>query len=234
MLALPLGVSCQAGSATQSTGFKLAARPRRGVTTTAKGEQALGLRSPRDAWLYVPERAAAGAVPLAVLLHGAGSGVQRIRMQIGQAAEAAGLAVLIPESRGSTWDAIYGGFGPDVAFIDRALTRVFELVNVDPARIALGGFSDGASYALSLGIPNGTLFTRIIAFSPGFMVGAVPDGKPKVFVSHGTADTVLPIDRCSRVLVPELRQRGYDVSYREFDGGHLVPPEIAKEGFALV
>ena len=30
---------------------------------------------------------------------------------------------------------------------------------VDPARIAVAGFSDGASYALSLGLTNGTLLT---------------------------------------------------------------------------
>ncbi len=38
------------------------------------------------------------------------------------------------------------------------------------------GFSDGASYALSLGVPNGDLFTHIVAFSPGFM--RLPDQEP--------------------------------------------------------
>jgi predicted esterase len=31
------------------------------------------------------------------------------------------------------------------------------------------GFSDGASYALSLGLANGDLFTHVLGFSPGFM-----------------------------------------------------------------
>jgi predicted esterase len=39
-----------------------------------------------------------------------------------------------------------------------------------------------------------------------------------VFVSHGTADAILPIDACSRSFVPVLRQAGYDVEYHEFDG----------------
>ena len=39
---------------------------------------------------------------------------------------------------------------------------------VDPSRVAVGGFSDGASYALSLGLTNGDLFTHVLAFSPGF------------------------------------------------------------------
>jgi flavin-binding protein dodecin len=30
-----------------------------------------------------------------------------------------------------------------------------------------------------------------------------------------------------RRIVPRLRRAGYDVTYREFDGGHTVPPEIA-------
>jgi phospholipase/carboxylesterase len=29
-----------------------------------------------------------------------------------------------------------------------------------------------------------------------------------------------------------VRDAGYDVRYREFDGGHTVPPAIAREAFA--
>jgi predicted esterase len=39
---------------------------------------------------------------------------------------------------------------------------------------------------------------------------------------------VLPIDRCSRRLVPQLRQAGYDVTYQEFEGGHVLPPALAR------
>jgi len=38
---------------------------------------------------------------------------------------------------------------------------------------------------------------------------------------------VLPIDQCSRRIVPMLRRAGYDVRYDEFEGGHTVPPAIA-------
>jgi phospholipase/carboxylesterase len=54
-------------------------------------------------------------------------------------------------------------------------------------------------------------------------------GRPRVFISHGTRDPVLPIENCSRRIVPRLEQAGYEVSYHEFDGGHTVPPEIAEE-----
>src|SRR2546425_904676 len=86
---------------------------------------------------------------LASFACGSGEGVLR---RVGQAADEAGVVVLSPDSRGSTWDAIRDGFGPDVTFLNRALARVFDTVSVDPARIAVGGFSDGASYALSLGL----------------------------------------------------------------------------------
>ena len=100
---------------------------------------------------------------------------------------------------------------------------------VDPGRVAVGGFSDGASYALSLGITNGDLFGHILAFSPGFTAPAAQVSSPRIFVSHGTRDEVLPIDRCSRRIVPQLERAGYEVQYREFEGGHVVPPEIRSE-----
>jgi predicted esterase len=100
---------------------------------------------------------------------------------------------------------------------------------VDARRLAITGFSDGASYALSLGLTNGDLFTRVIAFSPGFMTPAQRRGKPSLFVSHGTRDGVLPIERSSRRIVPQLERAGYEVRYREFEGGHVVPPGIGRE-----
>jgi len=127
---------------------------------------------------------------------------------------------------------IVGGYGPDAAAIDGLLAAAFARVRVDPARLALGGFSDGASYALSLGLANGDLFTHLLAFSPGFLAPGDRHGRPAIFVSHGTEDPVLPIDRCSRRLVPALRRAGYAVDYREFAGGHAVPPPIAEAAVA--
>ncbi|MFL5350644.1 MAG: alpha/beta hydrolase, partial [Hyalangium sp.] len=143
--------------------------------------------------------------------------------------EAEGFILVAPDSRGPTWDVIRREYGPDVEFIDQALSWIFERYAVDPEHIAIGGFSDGASYGVSLGISNGDLFTHVLAFSPGFAAPAEQHGEPQVFVSHGTQDMVLPIDPCSRRLVPRLQAVGYDVLYREFDGPHTVPTEIARE-----
>ena len=144
-------------------------------------------------------------------------------------ADERGLLLLAVDSRAPTWDAIVGGFGPDPAFLDAALARVFAGYAVDPSRIAAEGFSDGASYALGLGLTNGDLFTHAIAFSPGSVPLVERNGSPVVFIAHGIADDVLPIDLCSRRIVPELTRRKYAVSYVEFDGNHVVPPAIADQ-----
>jgi predicted esterase len=200
-----------------------------GSATPEPGEHRLGLNGARDATLYIPHRAVANVpMPLMVMLHGAGGSARSVSFTF-PLAEERGVVILAPESRASTWDAIRGEFGPDVAFIDRALRETFQRVRLDTARLAIGGFSDGASYALSLGIPNGDLFTHVIAFSPGFVVPVPPAGRPAVFVSHGTQDQVLPIDVTSRRIVPQLREAGYQVTFREFEGPHRVPDAIARE-----
>jgi phospholipase/carboxylesterase len=137
------------------------------------------------------------------------------------------VVLLAPESRGGTWDRVGGVFGADVAFIDAALRHTFERCAIDEAHIALAGFSDGASYALSLGPSNGDLFTHLVAWSPGFSDPEEPIvGSPPVFVSHGTADRVLPVAGTRHALVPMFEMDGYAVDYVEFDGVHELPEDV--------
>ena len=196
------------------------------------GLQPLGLDGTRDGMLYVPASFRADRpAPLVVTLHGAGGNAGHLD-HLRDLADEAGLILLAPESRLRTWDVILGGYGPDVAFVDRALAQTFGRYAIDPAHVAVEGFSDGASYALSLGITNGDLFNHVLAFSPGFVSPAGQEGTPRLFISHGVHDEVLPIDACSRRIVPMLQRAGYHVRYREFDGPHTVPPEIAREALA--
>ena len=216
----------------QSRVGQLTARPGQVQIESATGLQPLGLGAERDGFLYVPTSySLARRAPLVVAFHGAGSNAQHGLRALQGIAERDGIILVIPDSRRKTWDVISGGYGPDVQFVDQALALVFERYAIDPAHIAANGFSDGASYALSLGLANGDLFTHVLAFSPGFMAPVVMTGRPHVFITHGTQDRVLPIDRCSRRIVPALRDGGYDVRYEEFDGPHTVPPELAQAGF---
>jgi phospholipase/carboxylesterase len=140
---------------------RLTARP--GVPTGAvqKGRTLLGLGGLRDGFMYLPQSYnSANPIPLVVALHGSTSS-SAFWVQYEPRAEARGFAILAPDSRSGTWDIAEGSLGPDIAFIDRALKHVFERVNVDPSRIVLLGFSDGASYAISIGVSNGDLFNHL-------------------------------------------------------------------------
>ena len=234
---LLLGCSARRGSEQdgggQGDGGVLSARPGAGVPSpgdlATPGTRPLGVAAARDTLLHVPGTLLpGGALPLVLSLHGAGGDAEAGLALLRPLAEERGLLVVAPASRGSTWDAVRGGYGADAELVDRALATVFAAFAVD--RVAVAGFSDGASYALGLGLANGDLFRDVLAFSPGFVPpGAPRRGRPRIFVSHGDADDVLPIGRTSRRIVPALRDDGYDVTYREFPGPHTVPPEIARE-----
>ena len=230
-------LGCRGRAATRGAG-RLTARPRTPVSAGARrpkpGSHPLALGGERDAILLIPAGAPASALPLLILLHGAGGNGGNMLRRLGAAADTAGIAVLSPDSRDPrSWDGIRGGLGPDVAFLNRALARVFEMLDVDAGRISVGGFSDGATYAITLGLINGDLFSRVVAWSPGFYVDDEVHGKPRFYISHGRSDEILPIDRCSRVIVPRLQRRGYDVTYKEFDGGHAMTPDVVREGLAF-
>jgi phospholipase/carboxylesterase len=212
---------------------RLRARPGTAADTGLKpGVHNLNLRAERDALLYIPASAPDPA-PFLLYLHGATGNEQQGIRRLSALADEFGFLLLSPASSEGTWDAIRSGYGADVSFIDQALAKAFSQRRVDPRKIAICGFSDGASYALGLGMSNGDLFQSVMAFSPGFIPpGAQDTGTPRIFISHGTKDQILPIDECSRRLVPQLKKAGYNLTFREFDGPHAMPPEIAREAVA--
>jgi phospholipase/carboxylesterase len=246
LVALALNTACRRSWANLPSDGRIGARPRT-LSPKANSDSSpsppnltstnipvgkplsLGLDRDRDAILYVPESARAPA-PLLMFLHGATQSADDMAWYLEKAPDETGVAILAPNSRDTTWDAITDSFGPDVEFLNRALARVFEMVDVDPARLAIGGFSDGATYAVALGLINGDLFKRVLACSAGFLIDGVTQGKPSFFISHGTQDNILPIDRCGRRVASDLRSRGYDVTFREFQGRHEIPGAVMREG----
>jgi phospholipase/carboxylesterase len=230
-----LAVACSLTVCCGSAGpivTRVKARPAAPTIAIEPGEHPLGLGPPktrRDGTLYIPRTAASHAVPLLVLLHGGGGRANYFRFTF-PLAEELGVVVLTLDSRDNTWDGIDSPYGPDVVFLDTALRHTFQRVAIDPRRVALGGISDGASYALSLGMANGDLFTHLVAVSPGFIAPPSPPvGRPVIFVAHGTRDNVYSVDGTRRHIVPRLKDSGYDVTYREFDGPHSMLPPTARE-----
>ncbi|WBB68175.1 phospholipase [Micromonospora sp. WMMD812] len=204
---------------------RLTARPVAPVGPAAAG--LLPLTDPQGgplALLYAPEPVTERPYRLVVLLHGAGGEARQALDLMLPLADAHHLLLAAPQAAASSWDLIVEGFGVDVRRIDALLSLIFAAYPVRD--VVLGGFSDGASYALSLGLTNGDLVAGVVAFSPGFAAPLVTHGQPRVFVSHGVDDRVLPVDVCSRRLVPRLHDLGYEVSYQEFPGGHEVHTDI--------
>jgi phospholipase/carboxylesterase len=185
------------------------------------GTSALDLGPGVEALLAVP---AGTPTALLVFFHGAGGSAADSLRAVGDLATARGVAVLAPTSVAGTWDLIAGGLGRDVAVLDAALDQVFGAFPVD--RVGLSGFSDGGSYALSLGVANGDLAETVLAFSPGFVAAPGRYGRPAVWIAHGTDDRVLPVARCGRRVAAELSADGYRVTYEEFAGGHVVTPGL--------
>jgi phospholipase/carboxylesterase len=210
---------------------RLTARPNaHPVDALEHGEHVLATVGERTTSVFVPSAARGGAPrPLVLALHGAtGDSAEALRANH-DAAEAAGIVVVAPSSEGVTWDAIHGFYDTDFLHIDQALAQVFRRCAVDRHHVAISGFSDGASYAISLGIINGDLFTHIMAYSAGFIIPGMPHGRPKIFLAHGRNDPILPIDSGGRRIATQLRGDGYDVQFVEFDGGHTVKPEIVEQ-----
>ncbi|HEY8592093.1 MAG TPA: hypothetical protein VIL42_04415 [Sphingomicrobium sp.] len=175
--------------------------------------------------------AASGPMPLLVLLHPAGGNGRRFLEQFRPFADRMGFIILAPQSSASTWDvARRRHFGPDVQRIDAALAQLFASTPIDRSRIAIGGFSDGASYALSLGLANPQLFRGVFAMSPGFVTEAGPYAGQRVFVAHGRRDSVLPFTFAERDLVSKLDGGGARVRFKPFEGGHEVDEASLQEG----
>jgi predicted esterase len=196
------------------------------------GESRLGISDDdRDGTLYVPKSYQAGTpMPVVMWLHGlAGSGEGS--RSLFPLAEEFGFVVIAPESRGLTWGNEIPGFDDDVHFLGPAYRHVANLVDLDPEHVALAGVSDGAGYALSMGLAYGNVFNHLMVFAGGLMIPFRKQGKPRIFFAHGVNDSNMPIDLTARKFVPQLKADGYDVTYHEYPGGHRVPPAEIREAF---
>jgi len=191
------------------------------------GRHALPFAEGREAVLVVPEGLEpAGPAPLLVLFHGAGGEANKVLPHFVRWARARGFLLLAPQSMFPTWDIVIGGHGPDLERLDAALQQVASHFRLDPARLALAGFSDGGSYALSVGLSNGDLVSHVIALSAGFMNTFVRHGTPRVFIAHGRSDAQLPFETSARPHALKLLEEGVDLTLLPFEGDHVIVPEV--------
>jgi phospholipase/carboxylesterase len=223
LLSLALVVGCTKPAQRKSSAEPgtITARPGRGAGACALGIHPLPVGSGRKAMMRVTPGASRGRRALILALHGAGSHWYGGLYAFRGGWDMPGLVLVAPEARASTWSFLFG-HDDDLGTVNRALAQAFRRCRIDRRRIGVGGFSDGATYALSLGLANGRLFRAVMALSPGGIVGDKREGKPRIFIGQGTKDDVLPFRRTRDELVPGLRRDGYDVTFRTFVGGHKV------------
>ena len=171
--------------------------------------------------------------PLLVALHGAyEQGIWMVNVWK-TLAEETGFIVLAPSSMKNSWD-LSAVFYPspsnpvdEEAPIIKAVNWTKGRYNIDGKRVAVEGFSDGGSMTLYMGL-NHKEFCAAMPNSPGGMGKSTIAGhKPPFWVTHGDADTVLPVTN-ARNIVASLKASGYDVTYTEFKGGHHVFPTSLK------
>ena len=133
-----------------------------------------------------------------------------------------GLVRIAPASKGQTWSILQLPAGPRPG-VGQPLARggLRALHESTGRRIAVGGFSDGATYALTLAVSNGDLFPAVMALSPGGRSSRRAGRRSPASSSRTARSTA-----CCRSRSPatpscrQLRTAGYPVTYRRFRGGH--------------
>lgn len=198
------------------------------------GRHGLQFAEGREAVLVVPEGLDLMApVPLLVLFHGAGGEANKMLPHFVRWARARRFLLLAPQSMFPTWDIVIGGHGPDLERLDAALLQVASHFRLDPAHLAFAGFSDGGSYALSVGLTNGDVASHVIALSAGFMNAFTRHGSPKVFIAHGRSDSQLPMETSARPHALKLLEEGVDLTLLPFEGDHVIVPEVVEQAISF-
>lgn len=182
-------------------------------------------------YTYVPATLT-GPAPLIVLLHGAGGDGRSFLDQFKRDADARGLILLSVQSDGRTWaQRKPQDTEPDVANIKAAITGMSLKAPYLPGRTTVMGFSDGASYALSVGMAYPELFHSIVAFSPGYAFAPRSlDTEQRIFIAHSRRDPILPAENTRR-MVDGLKRAGFTPEVHWFNGGHEIDPDLKKTAF---
>lgn len=100
------------------------------------------------------------------------------------------------------------------------------------------GHSQGVAYAYRAALTDPDLVKGVIAMAGSLDEKLIPDemlakaaGKVRVFIAHGRRDEAASLD-FSRKAREVLQSRGYDVVYKEFDGGHEINLQIVRDAQA--
>ena len=183
------------------------------------------------AFAYLPTGVTTPA-PLIVLLHGAGGNAREFLDQFKRTADERRVILLSVQSNGRTWAVRKPNEREaDVVNIKAAIHELSGKTSVDAKRTTVMGFSDGASYALSVGMAYPAVFRTIVAFSPGYAFAPSRlDTDQRIFIAHSRRDPILPAEN-TREMVKGLEAAGFNPDVRWFNGGHEIDPALKDAAF---
>ena len=207
-----------------SLALRVTHRPAVADTTPETGLVTLS-RGGSRAYLMTPETIdPRHTYPLLTILHGAGRQDELLVRAYAEEPERRQALFLVVRSFHPTWDLIAGSDGEDLDFLAHAYEGIYARYPVDARRQALVGYSDGATYALAVGLSNPRLFAAVMGWAAGFLAIdtanlAPDDPKPRVLLEYGTADQLFPFERVAIPMRDTLLRLGYDVTFRADEGG---------------
>lgn len=154
----------------------------------------------RTYWFQRPARDEA---PLVIGLHGLHGTARAFAAETGlpAATAAGGVAFAVPESVGPAWnDGRLGPSGPDDAeFLVELVDELVTEGSVDPDRVVVAGFSNGAGMTMALAAEHPDVLAGAVAVSGELLEGpAGPHPQPAAahkvpfWLTHGDADPVQP------------------------------------------
>lgn len=195
------------------------------------------------------ERGAGSADRLFLLVHGLGADENDLAELVGYLDPDGGFVVVLPRAPtpygpGFQWYEFTEG-GPDarsflasVDALDAAVDAACAEFGLRREQAVFGGFSQGASLALALGLRAGAgPHPAGILCMSGFLPeveGLEYDWNPElppVLVQHGTHDPMLPVQR-GRAAAQALAQHGVPTVYAEYPMAHQVALESIEQGAA--
>lgn len=135
-------------------------------------------------------------------------------------------------------------FNQDIpAGFEKALSDVEKFLDVISSKhekITLGGFSQGAMVAGQVALRSKASIQKLLLFSTTFAGEKLweeafeqNEFNFKVFQSHGLEDPVLPVEEARR-LAAFLKDKGLELEYHEFSGGHEISFDIINKASSFM